>query len=69
MTLKGADERLVRLLVDLLDHPTEVADRLVVVDDEGKRNPFGHRSLYDPFRFWAVWSGSGGWWSAERLVG
>jgi hypothetical protein len=37
MALERADHRLVRLAVDVLDYPAEVAHRLVVVDDEGER--------------------------------
>jgi hypothetical protein len=39
MALEGADHRLVGPLEDLLDDPAEVADRLVVVEDEGERDP------------------------------
>ncbi len=38
MPLQGVEHRRVGVLVDVLDHPAEVADRLVVVDDERERN-------------------------------
>ena len=39
MAFQGADHRLVRLVVDVFDHPAEVAHRLVVVNDESERDP------------------------------
>ncbi len=36
---EGTDHRLVRLLEYFRDHPPEVAHRLVVVDDQGERDP------------------------------
>ena len=44
MALQRLDHRLVGLVVDLVEHPAEVADRLVVVDRQGERDRGGHRS-------------------------
>ena len=43
MTLEGLDHRQVRLVVDLRQDPPEVADRLMVVDRQGERDPGRHR--------------------------
>ena len=42
MAFERRDHRLVGLLEDLREHPAEVADRLVVVDGERERDPWGH---------------------------
>ena len=38
MPRQQLDEGPIRMLEDLFEHPPEVADRLVVVDDEGERD-------------------------------
>ena len=48
MALEGLEHRLVGGPVDLLDHPAEVADRLVVVEDEGESEARRRRSTLLP---------------------
>src|SRR5438132_6347896 len=43
VTLESADHGLISALVDLTDHPAEIADRLVVVEDERERDARRHR--------------------------
>jgi hypothetical protein len=42
VTLEGLDHGQVGALVRLRDHPAEVADRLVVVERQGQRDPASH---------------------------
>jgi hypothetical protein len=43
MALEGLDHRQVGLVEDLRQDPPEVADRLMVVDRQGERDPGRHR--------------------------
>ena len=45
VALEGLEHRQVGLVVDVGEDPAEVADRLVVVDGEGERDPGGHGAL------------------------
>ncbi len=57
MALQGVEHGGVGVLVDVFDHPTEVAHRLVVVEDEGERDGGSHVIQYS------------GLWSCQAAAG